>query len=125
MKRLSAIWFLFVLVLPLLVKVGIVVNYIFQYERYATELCENLDQPELECNGKCQMMEELNKVEQRNETAPELPVLAKIIELGFCTYFSSIFDLSFFKNTIAARFNLLEVSVLQGVHTDIFQPPRG
>jgi len=114
-----------VLVLPLLVKVGIVVNYIFQYERYATELCENLDQPELECNGKCQMMEELNKVEQRNETAPELPVLAKIIELGFYTYFSSSFDLSFFKNTIAARFNLLEVSVLQGVHTDIFQPPRG
>jgi hypothetical protein len=112
------------LVLPLLIKVGVVANYIFQYERYATELCVNQDKPELECNGKCQMMNELNKVEQDNETSPELPVLAKILELGFFTNQGFTFNLSFLSVTYSSWFNLTNEFVLTGVPTEIFQPPR-
>ena len=52
-------------------KVGIVGNYLVQYNRYVTELCENRDKPELHCNGKCQLAQELK---QASET-PDSPAV--------------------------------------------------
>ena len=44
-----------------------------QYERYATELCIYRDNAESSCNGKCQMMKELNQTESNSPIAPQLP----------------------------------------------------
>lgn len=38
-----------------------VVEYVLNYEYISTELCENKDKPELECNGKCYLMQSLAK----------------------------------------------------------------
>lgn len=51
-------------------------NYLVQYNYYAEVLCENQDKPEMECNGKCALMQELDKAEDGNQTqAPALPKL--------------------------------------------------
>jgi hypothetical protein len=34
-----------------------VIDYVFNYEYIATELCVNRDRPELHCNGKCYLMQ--------------------------------------------------------------------
>ncbi|MGB3774758.1 MAG: hypothetical protein WA951_05840 [Leeuwenhoekiella sp.] len=34
-----------------------VIDYVFNYEYIATELCVNRDRPEMHCNGKCYLMQ--------------------------------------------------------------------
>ena len=72
MKSASLI-LVFIFVLPLFVKLAVVTNYMIQYERYATELCIYKDIAESSCNGKCQMMKELNQTESNSPRAPQLP----------------------------------------------------
>ena len=59
--------------MPLFVKLAVVTNYIVQYERYSNELCIYKDIAESSCNGKCQMMKELNQTESKSPSAPQLP----------------------------------------------------
>ncbi|MCF4101421.1 hypothetical protein L1I30_07070 [Gillisia sp. M10.2A] len=62
-----ALLFLFQPIFPL-------VDYAFNYEYIATELCENRDRPELSCNGKCYLMrslaEEVNKEKDAEKGIP-------------------------------------------------------
>lgn len=39
-----------------------VVEYIVNYDYIVTVLCENVDKPELQCNGKCHVAKELEQV---------------------------------------------------------------
>jgi hypothetical protein len=41
-------------------------EYYANYNYIVTELCENKDKPFLECNGKCYLAKELNKVNHEN-----------------------------------------------------------
>ncbi len=59
--------------MPLFVKLAVVTNYLIQYERYANELCIYKDIAESSCNGKCQIMKELNQTEPKSPSAPYLP----------------------------------------------------
>lgn len=43
-----------------------IIDYYANYNYIATELCENRDKPFLECNGKCYLAKELNKVNHEN-----------------------------------------------------------
>ena len=54
----------------LVTKVGILVKYLVQYQRYVTELCENADQPQLACNGKCYLTRELKEASSTPASAP-------------------------------------------------------
>lgn len=45
-----------------------IIDYYANYNYIATELCENRDKPFLECNGKCYLAKELNKVNHENHT---------------------------------------------------------
>ncbi|WP_396154613.1 hypothetical protein [Flavobacterium macrobrachii] len=38
-----------------------VIDYIINYDYIVKELCENKKKPELQCNGKCQLMKEMAK----------------------------------------------------------------
>jgi len=59
--------------MPLILKLVVMTNYLMQYEHYATELCIYKDIAESSCNGKCQMMKELNQTESNSPRAPQLP----------------------------------------------------
>ncbi len=76
MIRTKALLFLLLTVTPLLLRFSIMTNYLVQYNYYAEVLCENQDKPEMECNGKCALMQELDMAEDGNQTqAPALPKL--------------------------------------------------
>ena len=104
MIRAKALLFLLLTVTPLLLRFCIMTNYLVQYNYYAEVLCENRDKPEMECNGKCALMEELDKADAGNsEQAPSFPNL-KTLEVpailtndlfAFCTY--QTLDASLFK----------------------------
>lgn len=76
MIRAKALLFLLLTVTPLLLRFGIMTNYLVQYNYYAEVLCENQDKPEMECNGKCALMQELDMADDGNQPqAPSLPKL--------------------------------------------------
>ena len=76
MIRAKALLFLLLTVTPLLLRFSIMTNYLVQYNYYAEVLCENQDKPEMECNGKCALMQELDKAEDGNsDQAPSFPNL--------------------------------------------------
>lgn len=54
-----------------------VIDYWIDYDYIATVLCVNKDKPELQCNGKCHLMEELSKVnEEPSQTDKKMSVVA-------------------------------------------------
>jgi len=75
-------WFLLLLVLtPLLMKSGMFVDYLARYSYYAEVLCENRDKPEMECNGKCALMKNLQEAEpDADSSKPLLPGFANLKE---------------------------------------------
>jgi hypothetical protein len=81
MIRLKAMLFLLLIATPLLLRFGIMSNYIIQFDYYANVLCENQNRPEMECNGKCALMQELEAAEDGNTNeAPVFPNL-KVSEI--------------------------------------------
>lgn len=53
-----------------------IIEYYANYDYIATVLCENRDKPYLECNGKCYLQKQLNKVNTNNHehksTVPQI-----------------------------------------------------
>lgn len=49
-------------------------KYAWEYQRYAEELCENKDRPEMACNGTCQLAK-LLQVEEEPSSEPQMPVV--------------------------------------------------
>lgn len=54
--------FVFIIAFVFLIKpLWPIIEYVANYDYIATVLCENKDQPELECNGKCYLEKQLAK----------------------------------------------------------------
>ncbi|MEC4116952.1 hypothetical protein SAMN05421818_10261 [Myroides phaeus] len=53
-------------------------NYLVDYDYIATVLCINKDKPEMQCNGKCYLMQEMAKVaeEQKEKDTKKLCSIA-------------------------------------------------
>ena len=99
----------------------VVVNYIVHYERYANELCKNKDIPESMCNGKCEMMKELNKTESSSSQAPVVPNY-KIYEQPFEHIIPNAFIP--IQSLIVSNWLIVDVSKLQtGNIKRVFHPP--
>jgi hypothetical protein len=59
-KFICYIFAVFVLLKPLLP----VITYFVNYDHISKELCENIDKPELNCDGKCHLKKELAKTSE-------------------------------------------------------------
>ena len=58
----------FIIVALMLIKPVIpVIDYMANYEYISTQLCENIEKPELKCNGKCHLMKELSKASENEK----------------------------------------------------------
>lgn len=61
-----------------------VADYIINYDYISKVLCENKAKPELQCNGKCQLMKELAKAaEQEKPIAPNKKIQIQETEVLF------------------------------------------
>lgn len=65
MKGISVIAIIFVLAFRPLVPL---VEYVTNYHQIVTEYCINRTQPELMCNGKCYLFDELSKTSDENSS---------------------------------------------------------
>ena len=57
------------------------VEYAINYDYISKVLCINKDKPELSCNGKCQLMEKLEK--QQDEDYKSIRILIEEYPIGF------------------------------------------
>lgn len=60
-----------------------VLDYITNYKYISQELCENLDKPELECNGKCYLIKQTRALQEDQEEKDA--VIAEVLNLQYTT----------------------------------------
>ena len=101
-----------------------IVNYAVNYEYISTELCENKDEPEMDCNGMCYLKKELAKEIQESNPASESKKVNFVeTSLLFCSVIENFtFERVFFEEEDK---NLISYSNLyQNENTySIFHPP--
>jgi hypothetical protein len=106
--------------LPSLTRMGVIGNYWIQFQTYSEELCENIDKPELSCNGKCQMMQELNHAEKTPPfTSPQTLTFKEQPAV-----ISSVFSMLIFKSDDQTSwFSDYSTALQKGVSMNVFHPP--
>jgi hypothetical protein len=97
------------------------VDYMVRKQEYVKR-CENKARPQMNCNGKCQMMKKIQEKQQReNGPAPELKLTAKTDVLSSRSFFPS------FQSFLILSKNIFPVqrSIGQPIdHADaFFHPP--
>ncbi|MEX1188953.1 MAG: hypothetical protein WED33_06825 [Bacteroidia bacterium] len=122
MIRLKAIILALIILLPTLLKAGVIANYWLQYDKYANELCENIDNSELECNGKCQMMEELNQTSTDSNPLSQIPELFKQKEQPANEVSLGLFILNIIESPISISAKGFPATK-SGMKNDVFHPP--
>lgn len=74
MKSLVALAFLFLFLVAMLRPLAPVLDYAANKSYFATVLCINKDKPDLECEGKCVLMQRLKQAMGEEEPLPTKPV---------------------------------------------------
>jgi hypothetical protein len=64
-RQITALILLLTLAFPFVMRVGIVGHYFANKNYYATVLCVNKDNAELDCKGSCQLQQKLKNVSER------------------------------------------------------------
>ena len=100
-----------------------VLDYIVNYDYISTQLCENIEKPELKCNGKCHLKKELaSEAKKDNPKSNEHKSNSITFEVLYCenitpfTFSPKIYSekkVKSFYNCIYFRLN----------STSIFHPP--
>lgn len=89
MKKAFSILMLLTLLLPSFFRVGIFLHFKANQDFIAKVLCINRDEPLKECNGKCYLTEQLQKVEKHGGETNDFQPNTKTEEVRF-TLFTSI-----------------------------------
>jgi hypothetical protein len=121
MQRFISYSLIFLLIVHTLFQVFIVGDYILNQDFIAKNLCENIEKPELKCNGKCHLTKQLKTTEtsDTNQTNPsfEFSAFIEVPITDFVSMTEQIFDEpneEYFKTS-----NI----ILSGVNSKIFHPP--
>lgn len=98
-----------------------VIDFAMNKDYIAAYLCENLDRPELECQGKCYLMQKLKK--QANDSAEhQAKQLTQISKMELMnTHKSDVFLFSSGSFLVAS--NEMELKIKQGHFDSVFHPP--
>jgi hypothetical protein len=102
-----------------------VIDYIVNYEYISTQLCENIEKPELKCNGKCHLMKELSKASEDEKpiNSNKKQNTKQEVEVLFCETISTLnikFLLNFDANEVFSFYQNFYFSERTG---SIFRPP--
>jgi hypothetical protein len=95
-----------------------VLDYLVNYDYIATQLCENKDQPILDCNGKCYLIKELEKSNPSHPLMPKLELKEYIA--------NEILAIEFRKNTIIQHKKMIYHRIKKsekGFLDDMYRPP--
>ena len=102
--------------------------YLVNYEFVAEELCENTEEPELQCNGKCFLAKQLAKAELEKDTSSdeEQPVPPfQVKEENICSSSTAAIHAVILPSSDRERdYFKKENPPLQSYHGEVFHPPR-
>jgi hypothetical protein len=108
---------------PLAYKTFMLIHYSVHYTYYAEVLCENKDNPMLECNGKCAISKELKKAEEGKRNAEEqIPVWNKLEVSQFIASDKTECSFGYLKNDSISTSYYLEPSS-EAVLNHLDHPP--
>ncbi len=99
-----------------------VVEYMVNYEYISTVLCENIDNPEMHCNGKCHLAKELDKsLSHKSPFQSEKPTILYefIASQNYEAYFKRFYVINRKKNIVPFYFNLYKFLF----SASVFEPP--
>lgn len=102
-----------------------VMEYVMQYDFIVTTLCENKDNPEMECNGKCYLGKQLAKENGDQDKNPFQK--SSHSEISFQLIFEEVkpfsFDL-FLEEVVENNFNI-PVDLYRSISSNpLLQPPQ-
>ncbi|PKR79931.1 hypothetical protein CW751_12675 [Brumimicrobium salinarum] len=121
MKRIISISLLTLMLSYAFNQLGVFIEYISDVERFTELYCENKDKPEMECNGKCHLADQLAENEEQKQnkelqTPTEIllyqaPNRIEIVQAPEC--FLEVENNFYFISNLRS-----------GISNTIFQPPR-
>ncbi len=119
MGKLKAYFFLVIVTVFTFSQVLVVASFLSNRTFIAKNLCENIDRPELECNGKCFLMKKLKEDEEQKSTDQSVST-----EVIFFLNQQQI-SVNIQKQFIEERQSVFAESaiVLDGYSISIFHPP--
>jgi hypothetical protein len=122
MKQILSIFLIFALLIQPISKVWIIVSYQIYQEKITQEFCENIDKPELECNGKCYLKKQLAKDQESTSKIPDV-LKQKAEVLFYQSPFVYQFSLSFPTVDVhrLMSFYLMFIPII--FLSNIFRPP--
>jgi hypothetical protein len=124
MKRLLTYTLLFAILSQPFSRLGIVLSFKIRQAEIAAKLCENLNKPELDCQGTCYLKKQLKELEEQEKQLPQ-NLKDKEVVL-YCNNFFPTFQFSTFIETIFVEKNYNSFYLTMkpaSFHSDIFHPP--
>lgn len=113
-----------VLAFPWVSKVAITADFVIHQDYIANNLCENRDKPEMECEGKCVLMQKLKLTESEQDEPQQLP---QITQMEFSSFVVTDFLFNAIESLQADSSENLPAPTHHeaSIHiNDIFHPPR-
>lgn len=102
-------------------QIGIFVEYIMDIEQFTELYCENKDKPELACNGKCHLADQLADNQEKKESK-EIQVSPEVIMIFQNPTLDVETPIEFFiQENISYYFN---TDLIEGIDYTIFHPPQ-
>ena len=123
MRRFISSVLILIFLSPLMMKVGIIVDFKVHQDFIAKVLCINKDKPMSNCNGKCILAQKLKKAEEPQKK--ELPAaLKERSEINL--FISEIIDLTTLPEIVRDDFShFKKLSLYTSNHSDdVFHPPK-
>jgi hypothetical protein len=124
-KRLSVIIFIICVISPIILKIAVLCNYCIQSKYYAEVLCNNKNQSDSKCKGRCQLFKDLKNIEDEN-SKPELPnSLKEKLEFYLSFYKIIVYEVSYtYPIKIIKQFIAYHEFILcNGINVDVNTPP--
>lgn len=98
------------------------IDYALNYEKITTELCINIEKPELLCNGFCYLREEVNTTEKNHSKNNDVNYLIKYSE-AIVSQKQEIEDVNSFKKFLKLPKDLYLNNYKNQLIKLIFHPP--
>lgn len=102
-------------------QIGIFVEYIMDIEQFTELYCENKDKPELKCNGKCHLADQLADNQEEKESK-EVQVSPEVLMIFANPTMDIEIPAKFYvQESISYYFN---TDLTEGIVNLIFHPPQ-
>lgn len=98
-----------------------IIEYQLNYDYITTILCENVDRPYLECNGKCYLIDRISETSKQSQEQNSIPIInIDDYPVSPITDFSMDFKISSF----FVQHNYIGLSELSDMYTSfVLRPP--